>query len=317
MPEVVPPPRFDAGRVDDARLTSALRTLELVVKRRLDGVLRGDHQGLLPGPGSEPGDSRPYTPGDDVRLMDWSVTARTTHPHVRQMIADRELSTWLVVDLSASLDFGTSPRPDGTIITKRDLAIAAAAAVTHLVSGAANRVGTVVTNGADVLRVPPRAGRAHQQMVLGTIARAPHAPAGVRGNLGAALDSLRRPEQRRGLVVVISDFLGPIDYARELRGLGARHEILGVEVLDPRDLELPAVGEIRLRDAESGEVREVTVTRRLQSEFAAAADAHHEEVVRTLRGVGAPTLELRTDRDWLSDIVRFVAARRRGLAGAS
>ncbi len=315
MPEVAPP-RLPSAGVDDARLTPALRTLELVVRRRLDGVLRGDHQGLLPGPGSEPGESRPYTPGDDVRLMDWSVTARTTHPHVRQMIADRELSTWIVVDLSASLDFGTAPRPDGGVITKRELAVAASAAVTYLVSGAANRVGTIVTNGDTTIRVPPRAGRAHQQLLLSTIAKAPHAPEGVRGDLGSALDSLRRPEQRRGLIVVISDFLGPIDYLRELRGLGARHEILGVEVLDPRDLELPAIGEVRLRDAESGDIREVTVTHRLQADFAAAAKAHHDRVVRTLRGVGAPTLELRTDRDWLGDIVRFVAARRRSLAGA-
>ncbi|MDF0529257.1 DUF58 domain-containing protein [Tsukamurella sp. 8F] len=298
-------------------MTTALRTLELVVKRRLDGVLRGDHQGLLPGPGSEPGESRPYSPGDDVRLMDWPVTARTTHPHVRQMVADRELSTWIVVDLSASLDFGTVAGSDGEPITKRDLAIAASAAVTHLVSGAANRVGTVITNGDSITRIPPRGGRPHQQQVLSAIARAPRAPEGVRGNLADALDLLRRPQQRRGLVVIISDFLGPIDYLRELRGLGARHEMLGIEVLDPRDLELPAVGEVRLRDAESGEVREVTVTKRLQSEFAAAALAHHEQVVRTLRGVGAPTLELRTDRDWLTDIVRFVAARRRGLAGVN
>ena len=99
-----------------------LRTLELTVKRKLDGVLQGNHLGLIPGPGSEPGESRMYQPGDDVRRMDWSVTARTTHPHVRQMIADRELETWLVVDMSASLDFGTAG------CEKRDLAVAAAAA---------------------------------------------------------------------------------------------------------------------------------------------------------------------------------------------
>ncbi|WP_280293649.1 DUF58 domain-containing protein, partial [Nocardia abscessus] len=114
------PPSFHAGELTDPRLTVALKTLELTVRRRLDGVLHGDHLGLIPGPGSEPGEARAYQPGDDVRQMDWSVTARTTHPHVRQMIADRELETWMVVDLSASLDFGTAA------CQKRDLAIAAA-----------------------------------------------------------------------------------------------------------------------------------------------------------------------------------------------
>lgn len=306
-----PLPSFAGGEVDEARMQASLKTLELLVRRRLDGVLKGDHQGLLPGPGSEPGDSRPYTPGDDVRLMDWSVTARTTHPHVRQMIADRELQTWIVVDLSASMDFGSVAG------TKRDLAVAASAAVAYLVAGAANRVGCLVTNGSTMLRVPPRAGRAHRQLVLRTIASAPRAQEGTRGDLRAALDSLRRPEQPRGLLVVISDFLGDIDYVRELRGLAGRHEILAVEVLDPRDVELPDVGEIALRDAETGAVRELTVTPELRDRFALAAQEHRKQVARTLRGVGAPVLELSTDRDWLADIVRFVAARRRGLAGAS
>ncbi|MCB0944574.1 MAG: DUF58 domain-containing protein, partial [Mycobacterium sp.] len=106
--ETVHPPSFQRGEIGDAKLSAALRTLELTVKRKLDGVLQGNHLGLIPGPGSEPGESRLYQPGDDVRRMDWSVTARTTHPHVRQMIADRELETWLVVDMSASLDFGTA-----------------------------------------------------------------------------------------------------------------------------------------------------------------------------------------------------------------
>ncbi|WP_019203026.1 DUF58 domain-containing protein [Tsukamurella sp. 1534] len=306
-----PLPSFAGGEVDEARMQASLKTLELLVRRRLDGVLKGDHQGLLPGPGSEPGESRPYNPGDDVRLMDWSVTARTTHPHVRQMIADRELQTWVVVDLSASMDFGSVGG------TKRDLAIAASAAVAHLVSGAANRIGCLVTNGETILRVPPRAGRAQKQLVLRTIATAPRAPEGTRGDLREALDLLRRPEQPRGLVVVISDFLGDVDYVRELRGLGGRHEILAVEVLDPRDLELPDIGEIALRDAETGAVRELTVTPELQARFADAAEEHRQQVARTLRGVGAPILQLRTDRDWLADIVRFTAARRRGLAGAS
>jgi uncharacterized protein (DUF58 family) len=311
QPQAVHPPSFQRGEIDDARLSAALRTLELTVKRKLDGVLQGNHLGLIPGPGSEPGESRLYQPGDDVRRMDWSVTARTTHPHVRQMIADRELETWIVVDMSASLDFGT------TGCEKRDLAVAAAAAITYLNSGGGNRIGAVIANGERVIRVPARSGRQHEQTLLRAIATSPRAPLGVRGDLSAAIDALRRPERRRGMAVIISDFLGPITWMRPLRAIAARHEVLGIEVLDPRDVELPDVGDVILQDTESGVTREFTIDAQLRDDFARAATAHRAEVARTLRRGGAPLMTLRTDRDWIADIVRFVASRRRGaLAGS-
>ncbi|WP_059019814.1 DUF58 domain-containing protein [Mycobacterium sp. M26] len=309
--ETVHPPSFQRGEIGDAKLSAALRTLELTVKRKLDGVLQGNHLGLIPGPGSEPGESRMYQPGDDVRRMDWSVTARTTHPHVRQMIADRELETWMVVDMSASLDFGTAG------CEKRDLAVAAAAAITYLNSGGGNRIGALIANGDQVVRVPARAGRQHEQTLLRAIATSPRAPLGVRGDLAAAIDALRRPERRRGMAVVISDFLGPINWMRPLRAIAARHEVLGIEVLDPRDVELPDVGDVILQDTESGVTREFTIDAQLRDDFARAASAHRDEVARTLRRCGAPLMTLRTDRDWIADIVRFVASRRRGaLAGS-
>ncbi|CAJ1504455.1 DUF58 domain-containing protein [[Mycobacterium] burgundiense] len=304
------PPSFARGEIGDPKLSAALRTLELTVKRKLDGVLHGDHLGLIPGPGSEPGESRMYQPGDDVRRMDWSVTARTTHPHVRQMIADRELETWLVVDMSASLDFGT------TGCEKRDLAVAAAAAITYLNSGGGNRLGALIANGDKIVRVPALSGRQHEQTMLRTIATMPRAPLGVRGDLAAAIDGLRRPERRRGMAVIISDFLGPINWMRPLRAIAARHEVLGIEVLDPRDVELPEVGDVVLQDTESGVTREFTIDAQLRQDFENAAAAHRQEVARTLRRCGSPLLSLRTDRDWIADIVRFVASRRRGaLAG--
>jgi uncharacterized protein (DUF58 family) len=305
-PAVVHPPSMLRGEIDDPKLSAALRTLELTVKRKLDGVLHGDHLGLIPGPGSEPGESRLYQPGDDVRRMDWAVTARTTHPHVRQMIADRELETWLVVDVSASLDFGTS------FCEKRDLAVAAAAAITYLNSGGGNRLGALVDNGAKMTRVPARSGRQHQQTLLRTIATMPKAPVGVRGDLATAIDALRRPERRRGMAVIISDFLGPINWMRPMRAVAARHEVLAIEVLDPRDVELPDIGDVVLQDAESGVTREFTIDAQLRDDFGKAAAAHRADVARTIRGCGAPVLTLRTDRDWIGDIVRFVASRRRG-----
>lgn len=310
-PETVHPPSVGRGEIGDAKLSAALRTLELTVKRKLDGVLQGNHLGLIPGPGSEPGDSRMYQPGDDVRRMDWSVTARTTHPHVRQMVADRELETWLVVDMSASLDFGT------TGCEKRDLVVGAAAAITYLNSGGGNRIGALIANGQQIIRVPARSGRQHEQTLLRAIATSPRAPLGVRGDLAVAIDALRRPERRRGMAVIISDFLGPIHWMRPLRAISARHEVLGIEVLDPRDVELPAVGDVILQDTESGVTREFTIDEQLRADFARAADAHHAEVARTLRRCGAPLMTLRTDRDWIADIVRFVASRRRGAMAGS
>ncbi len=305
-PHTVHPPSFQRGEIGDPKLSAALRTLELTIKRKLDGVLHGDHLGLIPGPGSEPGDSRIYQPGDDVRRMDWSVTARTQVPHVRQMIADRELETWLVVDMSASLDFGT------TGCEKRDLAVAAAAAITYLNSGGGNRLGAIIANGDTITRVPALSGRQHEQSMLRTIATMPKAAPGVRGDLNVAIDALRRPERRRGMAVVISDFLGPITWMRSLRAIAARHEVLGIEVLDPRDVELPDVGDVILQDTESGVTREFTIDAQLRDDFGQAAEGHRAEVARTFRRCNAPILTLRTDRDWIADIVRFVASRRRG-----
>ena len=190
--------------------------------------------------------------------------------------------------------------------------MAAAAAITFLNSGGGNRIGAIIANGDSVRRVPALSGRMHEQEMLRTIATMPKAPAGVRGNLSDAIDALRRPERRRGMAVVISDFLGPINWMRPLRAIAGRHEVLGIEVLDPRDIELPDVGEVILQDTETGVTREFTIDHQLRDDFERAASQHRAEVARTLRRCDAPLLTLRTDRDWIADVVRFVAGRRRG-----
>ena len=294
-----------APNLRDGQLEAALRVLELTVRRRLDGLLQGNHIGLVPGPGSEPGDARPYQPGDDVRRMDWAVTARTTEPHIRMTEADRELETWVVVDLSASLDFGTAA------CEKRDLAVAATAAVAHLTRGGGNRIGALVATGERTIRIPARGGLAHARGLIRRVAETPRAPEGTRGDLAEAIEQLRRPPRRRGLAVVISDFLGDQTWERPLRALSARHDLLAVEVLDPRDLELPEVGTVVLADPETGRQREVETTPLLCREFAAAAAEHREKVATTLRRCGAAHMVLRTDRDWIADVVRFAVARKR------
>ncbi|MGH3776081.1 MAG: DUF58 domain-containing protein [Pseudonocardiaceae bacterium] len=307
-------PSWAPPALPEGRMEAALRALELTVRRRLDGLLQGNHLGLVPGPGTEPGEARRYEPGDDVRRMDWAVTARTTEPHIRQTVADRELETWLAVDLSASLDFGTAE------CDKRELAVAACAAVAHLTRGGGNRVGAVVSTGADVLRIPARGGLPHTRGMIRRIAELPRAAEGVRGDLTGILEQLRRPPRRRGLVAVISDFLGPrsgdvFDWERPLRGLSARHDLIAIEVLDPRDLELPDIGTVVLADPETGRQKEFVTTPLLRREFAAAAAAHREEVAATLRRCGAGQLVLRTDSDWVSDMVRFAVARKRRWSG--
>jgi uncharacterized protein (DUF58 family) len=296
----VHPPALGEGRLE-----AGLRTLELTVRRRLDGLLQGNHLGLLPGPGSELAEARPYRAGDDVRRMDWAVTARTTEPHVRESVADRELETWVVVDLSPSLDFGTAD------CEKRDLAIAALAAVVHLTRGGGNRVGAIVSTGAETVRIPARGGVGHARSLLRRVASVPRATDGTRGDLTQALEQLRRPPRRRGLAVVISDFLGEPDWERSLRGLAGRHDLLAIEVVDPRELDLPDVGTVVLADPETGRQREIQTTPLLCREFAAAAQDHRDRVAEALRHCGAGHLRLRTDSDWVSDIVRFALARKR------
>ncbi|WP_083269008.1 DUF58 domain-containing protein [Lentzea guizhouensis] len=290
-------------------MEAALRMLELDVRRRLDGLLQGNHLGLVPGPGTEPGEARTYQPGDDVRRMDWAVTARTTVPHIRETVADRELETWVAIDLSPSLDFGTAA------CEKRDLVIAATAAVAHLTRGGGNRIGAAVSTGAENVRIPARGGLAHARGMIRKIAETPRAAEGTRGDLAALLEQLRRPPRRRGLIVVISDFLGGMEWQRPLRALSARHELVAIEVVDPRDVDLPEVGTVVLSDPESGRQREVTASALLRKEFNAAAAEHRAEVAAGLRRAGAGHLVLRTDSDWIADTVRFVVARKRRWSG--
>jgi uncharacterized protein (DUF58 family) len=289
-----------------ARGEATLRHLELTITRRLDGLLQGDHQGLVPGPGSEPGEGREYQPGDDVRRIDWNLTARTTLTHVRETVADRELETWVVVDQSASLDFGTAT------CEKRDLALAATAAVGFLTARAGNRMGALLLRPEGITTIPPRQGRNAIMALLHTIATTPRASASPDFDLATAIRAVGARARRRGLVVVISDFLAPSGWERSLRTISGRHEVLAVEVLDPRELELPPVGLLTLVDPETGRRIEVqTAKNRVRERFAEAATGQRAEIARSLRGSGVPHLVLRTDRDWLLDIVRFVAARRR------
>ncbi|MCP4306515.1 MAG: DUF58 domain-containing protein [bacterium] len=299
------------------RLTSVSQApidrLRLTVLRRLDGLLAGDHAGLFPGHGTEYGEARPYEPGDDPRHIDWAVTARTNEPHVRDTIADHELELWLVLDSSSSLAFGTG------IATKHEIAWSAAGAMALLASDRGNRVGSITTTPhGDKARprlLPARAGANHVGAVLASLHHPPED--GVSGDLPAAIDMVRRTARRRGMAVVVSDFLGSTSWERPMRALSHRHELVAIEVVDERELRLPDVGLISVRDPETGRARVVdTAQTRTRERYAELAAAHRADVRQALARCGADHLVLSTDRDWVLDFVQFVATRRSRLLAA-
>jgi uncharacterized protein (DUF58 family) len=297
------------GRVNDvATIPSSegvLRQLELTITRKLDGLVHGDHEGLVPGPGSENGGGRRYEPGDDVRRIDWNLTARSGDVQVRTTIADRELETWFVVDGTASLDFGTAHHE------KRDLALAVVAAFGFLTARAGNRVAAVVYD-ADQLRViPPVAGRDATLSLLAALHRRPRS-AGGSASLADALRRVRRLARRRGLVVVVSDLLDQDDWMAELRALAARHEVVVAHLADPREDDIPPVGLLTLVDPETGARAEVqTSSRRFRERYAQASRSRREAAVARVRSARADLISVSTGRDWLPDVVRHVARRRR------
>lgn len=291
----------------------SVRSLEIAITKRLEGMLHGDHRGVLPGPGWESGDGRPYQVGDDVRRIDWSLTARSNQVHVRDTIADHELETWVVIDGSASLDFGTDQWE------KRDLAVAAAATFGFLSCEGASRFGVVVAEPTGTVVYPALGGLDHVRRTLRALQQRPRATA-VRGgegpvDLGDAVERIARIGRRPGLVVLVSDLLSDPDvgstWVRALRAHSMRAHTVVAELRDRRDDELPAVGLVTLVDPETGRLRDVfTDDPKLQERFAAAAAERRDAMRHAVRGSGADHLVLATDSDWLADIVRHHLTKR-------
>ena len=282
--------------------SASLKALEIVVGRRVDAMLSGDYRSAFAGVGTEFYQVRPYQPGDDVRRIDWNVTARTGLTHVRVELAERQLVTWLVVDASASMRFGTADR------RKTDVAEGVTVAIGHVASRRGNRLG-VVSFGAGSPRFwPPRPGRRGLLAALDVIREV---PAGE-GGLDAALRLVDGLATQRSLVVVISDFRGPYDWQRGMLRVAARHRTLAVEIRDPREQQLADVGEVRLRDPETGEQLLVDthdpVVREL---FAQAAADERRALVLLLASLGVPHVALSTEGDWFRPLAAFLGRRDR------
>lgn len=316
MPVPRPPSSADGSlspsAVVDSRTREVLRRLELDVTRRLDGLLHGDHRGLVPGHGSELGETRRYAPGDDVRRIDWNVSARLSEAHIRQTIAERELETWLVVDRSPRLDFGTAQ------CEKRELVLAAAAAVGFLTNRDGNRIGAMLAGRGGIEMIAAKSSRKHLLRLLHQIATTPRGDGAGITDLSAALHRLGSVAKRRGLVVVVSDFRVQPGWEDSLRVLARRHDVLAVEVVDPRELELPNVGMLTIVDPATGAIREIaTQKQQVRDAYATAAATRRAHLSTTFQAARVDHLVMRTDDDWLDDVVAFVATRRRRLEATS
>ncbi len=286
---------------------TVLRSLDLAMLRRVESLIPGEHLTPQVGSGTELAMVRPYRPGDDVRHMDWNVTARMNEPHVRVHVGERALTVWLLLDVSASMTFGTADR------RKADVAEGVALAIGHVATRRGNRLGVIGLGGGEPRVLRPRQGRLGLLALLAELRHEPEEDGAGATSLGAAIARTAALARVRGLVVIVSDFRGPRDWEGPLKALRARHGVLAVEVGDPRELELPSVGDLWLTDPETG--RQIIVNtsrRRVRERFAAAAAEEREEVRAALRRAGTDHLVLSTGGDWLRDLATHL---RRGEAG--
>jgi uncharacterized protein (DUF58 family) len=283
-----------------------LRALDITIGRRMESLLAGDYRSTLFGDGTELVQVRPYVPGDDVRRMEWNVSARTGEPHVRVELADRVLVTWLVLDTSPSMQFGTADRLKG------DVAEGVALAIGHVATRRGNRVGIVTFGNSTPRTLPPRQGRLGFVGLLSALQQEkPDESRSGATSLGQAIARAGAIARQRSLVVLVSDFRGPRDWRRPLLELAGRHDVVAVEIRDPREQELPNVGALWLVDPETGRLLRVdTRSRRLRERFTAAAADERSEVAHLLASLGVRHLVLSTSGDWLRPLAAFLKRRR-------
>ena len=288
-------------------LPARLRRIELAVGHKVVGRRGGRHASLVLGQGVEPGDARPYEPGDDVRRMDWSILARTGEPYVRDAIQERDLDVAVLIDRSGSLDFGTVGW------RKADLAVSVGSAVSALAVAGGDRIGAIIATADGPKMVPIRGGRRHLAALTGSVARS---PLGGEVDLGRAIDALRRVQRRGGLAIVISDFIAPTDrWGPALARLGRRCEVIAIEVVDPRELRFPDVGLLVIEDPETGRQRTIdTSDARFRARLAETADRRRGARMTAIQRTGATHLLLRTDTDWTGPLAACLDQRRRARA---
>jgi uncharacterized protein (DUF58 family) len=288
-----------------------LQRLEWTVLRRLDGLLQGDYRTLLRGAGVDLADLREYQLHDDVRHIDWNVTARMQQPYVRQFHEDRDLVAWFLLDLSGSVDFGSAD------VTKLAVSSGFVAALARVLTRHGNRVGALLYGHRVDTVLRPGTSRLHVLELLQRM-RAPRPPPRGRGtalyDLLATADGVIR---RRSLVFVVSDFISAPGWEDALGRLAQRHDVVAVRLFDPLEMALPDVGLVTVEDAETGEQLFIDSTDpAFRARYAALADAAEARLAASLARAGVDCLELATDDDLLAALLRFADLRRRRQFGA-
>jgi uncharacterized protein (DUF58 family) len=282
-----------------------LRRLDWTVLRRLDGLLQGDYRTLLRGTGMDLADLREYQYHDDVRHIDWNVTARLQLPHVRVFTEDREMSAWFLLDLSPSMDFGSGEQ------RKRQVSTDFVAVLARLLTRHGNRVGALLYGAGVDTAIPARGGRHHVLHLLHTLRARPDGASAGPTRLHELLQSAANLVRRRSTLFVVSDFITEAGWEKPLGLLAQRHEVVAVRLLDPLELELPDLGLIPIRDAETGEQLLVdTHDAGFRKRFARIAAQREAELRQSLARAGVDTLELSTDDDLVNAIMRFTDLRK-------
>jgi uncharacterized protein (DUF58 family) len=282
-----------------------LHRLDWQVIRRLDGLLQGDYRSLFYGYGLDFADLREYQPEDDVRYIDWNVTARMDTPYVRQYVEDRELSAWFLLDLSPSVDFGTVVRQ------KRAVLIDLVATLARLLTRHGNRVGAILYGGSADRTIPARGGRIQVLRLTNDLLKQPPLARAPFTNLAPLLDAGLHSIKKRSLVFIISDFISAPGWERPLTLLNQRHEVLAIRLWDPREIELPDVGPIFMEDAETGEQLYVdTHDKKFRERFRAAAQEREAVLNASFKRSGVDAMSLSTEEDLVRAIMRFAALRK-------
>lgn len=282
-----------------------LQRLDWHVIRRLDGLLQGDYRTLFYGYGVDFADLREYQPEDDIRYIDWNVTARMNTPYVRQYVEDREITAWFLLDLSPSMDFGTLQS------LKRTVLIDLVTTLARLLTRHGNRVGAIFYGGRVERTIPARAGRIQVLRLVNDLLKQPRLPKAPFTSLTPLLEAGLHTIRRRSLIFIISDFISAPGWERPLNVLNQRHEVLAIRLWDPREVELPDIGPIIMEDAETGEQLYVdTHDKKFRQRFQAAARQREAALNEAFKRAGVDELSLSTEEDLVRAIVRFATLRR-------
>ncbi len=291
---------------DGATPERILLRLDWEVIRRLDGLLQGDYRSLFYGYGLDFADLREYQPEDDIRYIDWNVTARMDTPYVRQYVEDREITAWFLLDLSPSMDFGAVQS------LKRTVLIDFVTTIARLLTRHGNRVGAIFYGGRVERTIPARGGRLQVLRLVNDLLKQPRLPQAPFTNLTQMLNAGLHTIKQRSLIFIVSDFISEPGWERSLKLLSRRHETLAIRLWDPREIDLPDMGTIIMEDAETGEQLYVdTHDKKFRQRFREAAQQREAALLETFKRAGVDALSLSTEEDLVRAIARFAKLRQR------